>query len=112
MVENVLFSKGYFFKDEVLIISINPKKENMKKAFLLLLTAASFAACDNSANNATNTKDSLDSIANAKKEMIDSSAEEKKEKIDSTTERLKNTLDRKDSANRTSERDTTGRKAR
>jgi hypothetical protein len=82
----------------------------MKKVFLLLVTAASLAACDNSANTAADTKDSLDSIANEKKERIDSTASEKKENIDSTTDRMKNAVESRDSANRAVEKDTSDRK--
>lgn len=83
----------------------------MKKVFLLLVTAASFAACNNSANTAADTKDSLDSIANAKKEMIDSTAEEKKERVDSTTENMKNAVESRDSAIKAHDKDTSARKA-
>ena len=71
----------------------------MKKIFLCLALATAFIACDNAANTEANTKDSLDSIANAKKDVIDSSAEQRKEVIDSTTENQKNVIDKTDSLN-------------
>jgi|GEM_PF-1236567 len=72
----------------------------MKKVFLALIVAGSLIACDNSANNNSDGKDSLDSIAAEKKDLIDSSAEERKAIIDSTTEAKKEALDKLDSANR------------
>jgi hypothetical protein len=72
----------------------------MKKFVFSLAVATLFIACDNAANSGSNTADSLDSIANAKKERIDSSAEQRKEMIDSTTERQKDALERVDSMNR------------
>jgi hypothetical protein len=60
----------------------------MKKVFMAMALAAVFVSCDNnSADSADRAKDSLDSIANAKKEVIDSTTEEKKEVVDSLAER-------------------------
>ena len=65
----------------------------MKKVLFVFVTAAALVACDNAADSEARAKDSLDSIANAKKEVIDSSAEQRKEVIDSTTEQKKQALD-------------------
>jgi len=70
----------------------------MKKLFLVFLTAGSLVACNNTANTTTDAKDSLDSVANAKKAMIDSSADVKKDKIDSSTEKMKDAVNTQDSA--------------
>lgn len=84
-----------------LIVSINLKKtETMKKVFLILVTAASLAACDNSANTVADKKDSIDSTASEKKEMIDSTAEQKKDKVDSTAENMKEAMEKKDSTHK------------
>ena len=72
----------------------------MKKIILTAAVAFTLFACDNAANTEARTKDSLDSVANAKKEVVDSSAELRKERIDSTTELQKEAVDRADSANR------------
>jgi len=72
----------------------------MKKFILSAVVAFSLLACDNAANTEARTKDSLDSIANAKKEKIDSSAEERKDVIDSTTQLQKEAAERADSINR------------
>ena len=72
----------------------------MKKVFLALVFAASLVACNDSADSASDGKDSLDSIAAGKKDMIDSSAEQRKDIIDSTTEQKKEALDKLDSATR------------
>ncbi|RYF85805.1 MAG: hypothetical protein EON98_05525 [Chitinophagaceae bacterium] len=71
----------------------------MKKLFFCFALAVAFVACDNSANTEARAKDSLDSIANAKKEMIDSSADQRKDVIDSTTENQKDAIDKMDSLN-------------
>jgi hypothetical protein len=71
----------------------------MKKLILSLALVTLFVACDNAANTETDAKDSLDSIANAKKEIIDSSADRRKDIIDSTTERQKDIIDKADSLN-------------
>jgi hypothetical protein len=65
----------------------------MKKFFVLFVLAASLVACNNSADSAADTKDSLDSIANERKDVIDSSAEQRKDVIDSTTEAKKDVID-------------------
>ncbi|HEY0354737.1 MAG TPA: hypothetical protein VGC29_00955 [Flavisolibacter sp.] len=70
----------------------------MKKLLMMAVIAAGLVACNNSAESTDNTKDSLDSIANAKKEAIDSTAEQRKENIDSLTELKKDQL-APDSAN-------------
>ena len=72
----------------------------MKKMILSLAIASLLIACDNSADSAARTKDSLDSIANEKKDVIDSTAEQRKDVIDSTTERQKETIENMDSLNR------------
>lgn len=72
----------------------------MKKFFLVAALAVTFVACDNSANSEQNSKDSLDSVANAQKEMIDSSAEQRKDVIDSTTENQKDAMNQMDSMNK------------
>lgn len=72
----------------------------MKKLLFVIVTAAAMYACNNAADSEARAKDSLDSIANAKKEVIDSSAERRKNIIDSTTENKKQALDSLDSLNR------------
>lgn len=72
----------------------------MKKLLMLVVIAASLVACNNSGESADNTKDSLDSIANAKKEVIDSTAEQKKENIDSLTEQKKDELTKDDTSSK------------
>jgi hypothetical protein len=78
----------------------------MKKFLFLMMVAGSLVACNNSADTAGDTKDSLDSVANAKKDMIDSSAEQRKDVIDSTTEAKKEVVEKLDTLNR---RDTTNK---
>lgn len=65
----------------------------MKKLLFVFVAAAGMIACDNAADSEARAKDSLDSIANAKKEVIDSSAEQRKDIIDSTTESKKEVID-------------------
>ena len=65
----------------------------MKKLFMVLTVAAFLTACNNSADTAENTKDSLDSVANVKTDAIDSTADAKIEAIDSTTEAKKEVID-------------------
>jgi hypothetical protein len=65
----------------------------MKKLFIVLGIAASVTACNNAADSADNTKDSLDSAASERKDMIDSSADVRKDMIDSTTEAKKDMAD-------------------
>lgn len=65
----------------------------MKKYLGILMIAGSLVACNNSAESTNDTKDSLDSVANAKKDVIDSSAEARKDMIDSTTEAKKEMVD-------------------
>lgn len=72
----------------------------MKKLLVILGLSIAMVSCNNEADSAANTKDSLDSVANATKDMIDSSAEARKDIIDSTTEQKKEALDRLDSLNR------------
>ena len=72
----------------------------MKKLFIVLAVAGAVTACNNSADNTAEKKDSIDSIASEKKEALDSTTQEKKEAIDSTTEQKKEALDRRDSLNK------------
>ena len=72
----------------------------MKKFLAVLLVAGSLVACNDSADGGDNTKDSIDSVANAQKDRIDSSAEARKEAIDSSAEAKKEAADRLDSLNR------------
>ncbi len=72
----------------------------MKKLFIILAVAGTLVACNNNADGTANAKDSLDSVAQAKKEKIDSSAEVRKDVIDSTTEQKKEALNRLDSLNK------------
>ena len=72
----------------------------MKKLFLLAILGLSIVACDNSATSEADGKDSLDSVANARKDMLDSTTEAKKDVIDSTTENQKEAMERMDSMNR------------
>jgi PBP1b-binding outer membrane lipoprotein LpoB len=65
----------------------------MKKFITVLALAFVFVACNNAAEGEANTKDSLDSIANASKNMIDSSADATKNAIDSTTDAQKQAAD-------------------
>ena len=65
----------------------------MKKFITVLALAFVFVACNNAAEGEANSKDSLDSVANAAKENIDSSANAVKENIDSTTEAQKQAAD-------------------
>jgi hypothetical protein len=70
----------------------------MKKILAIAVLAVSLVACNESSDAAANTKDSLDSAANAKIDVIDSSADARIDAIDSTTEAKKDALD---SANKT-----------
>ena len=72
----------------------------MKKFLAVLLIAGTLVACNDSAEGADNTKDSIDSVANAQKDVIDSSAEARKDAIDSSAEAKKEAADRLDSLNR------------
>jgi hypothetical protein len=72
----------------------------MKKFLGVIVIAAALTACNDSANSTDNTKDSLDSVANAKKDVIDSSANAKKEAVDSLTDAKKETVDKMDSLNK------------
>jgi hypothetical protein len=65
----------------------------MKKLFILFVVAGFFASCDNAAENGQTTKDSLDSVENAKKEMIDSSATEAKDSIEQRIDAKKEMVD-------------------
>jgi hypothetical protein len=65
----------------------------MKKFLAVLIIAVSVAACNNAADGADNTKDSLDSAASERKDMIDSSADARKDKVDSTTDAKKDMVD-------------------
>jgi len=68
----------------------------MKRLLTIMALAGTLTACNNSADSTASAKDSLDSIANAKKEMIDSSAEARKDAVDSTIEQKKEALDNTD----------------
>ena len=65
----------------------------MKKLLVILGLSVTMVACNNDADSAARTKDSLDSVANATKDVIDSSAEARKDIIDSTTEQKKDVID-------------------
>ena len=65
----------------------------MKKFITVLALAFVFVACNNAADGEANTKDSLDSVANAAKDNIDSSANAVKENIDSTLDAKKEAID-------------------
>ena len=65
----------------------------MKKFLGVLAIAGTLVACNNSADSAENTKDSLDSAANVKTEKIDSAADATINKIDSATEAKKDQVD-------------------
>jgi hypothetical protein len=60
---------------------------------MLIAVAGIFTACNNTADTARTEKDSLDSVANARKDIIDSTAEQRKENIDSMTGVKKDLLD-------------------
>ena len=64
----------------------------MKKFLGILAIAGVLVACNNSADSATNTKDSLDSVENAKKDAVDSSADATINKIDSTYDAKKDSV--------------------
>jgi len=61
----------------------------MKKLFMVMAAAAFLTACNNSADTAADTKDSIDSAANVQTEKIDSTADAKIENIDSTADAKK-----------------------
>jgi hypothetical protein len=65
----------------------------MKKLLVILGLSVAMVSCNNDADSAARTKDSLDSVANATKDAIDSSAEARKDIIDSTTEQKKDAID-------------------
>ena len=68
----------------------------MKKLFMVMAAAAFLTACNNSAENAADAKDSVDSAANAQIETIDSTADSKIEKIDSTADAKKDAMESTD----------------
>jgi hypothetical protein len=72
----------------------------MKKFLGVIAIAATMVACNNSADTTDNTKDSLDSIANAKKDIVDSTADQRKDAIDSLTDAKKDAVDKIDSLNK------------
>jgi hypothetical protein len=72
----------------------------MKKFIGIVIIAAALTACNNSAESTSNSKDSLDSIANAKKDVIDSNANAKKDAVDSITNAKKETVEKMDSLNK------------
>lgn len=57
-------------------------------------------ACNNSADQAADAKDSIDSALNQQKEVIDSIAEQRKELIDTIKDRKIDSLNRVDSVNK------------
>ncbi|MEO6219086.1 MAG: hypothetical protein ABIO81_01565 [Ginsengibacter sp.] len=61
------------------------------KKFLVIITLAAFASCNDSATSTA--VDTKYSTVEAKKDMIDSSAEAKKDMIDSTADVKKDMLD-------------------
>jgi hypothetical protein len=72
----------------------------MKKLFIVLAVAGALTACNNSADNTAEKKDSIDSVTSERKEAIDSTADQRKEAVDSTAEQKKETLDKMDSLNK------------
>ena len=73
----------------------------MKKLFLVFAVAGSLVACDNAADTAQKTKDSLDSVTKLQKESVDNAAQEAKENLDSTSNVIKDSVDQvKDSVNK------------
>lgn len=80
----------------------------MRKFLFIIVAAGTIIACNDAADSVVeNQKDSLDSIATAKKVAIDSSAEARIDKIDSVTEVKKAALEGKDTLNN---RDTSRRR--
>lgn len=65
----------------------------MKKFFAVLAIAGSLVACNDNANTAADTKDSLDSAASEVKDRLDSSTDATKDRIDSNTEAKKDMVD-------------------
>ena len=65
----------------------------MKKLFMVFAVAGFLTACNNSADTVDNTKDSLDSVANAQTNIIDSTADQKIDNIDSTVDAKKDAID-------------------
>lgn len=76
----------------------------MKKVFVVLAAAVFLVSCDNAADTETTTKDSLDSIENAKKSMIDSTADQAKDSVDQTIDAQKNMVDSMNKTNDTTNR--------
>jgi hypothetical protein len=65
----------------------------MKKLFLVFAVAGFLTACDNAADGDNSTKDSLDSVENAKKEMIDSNAAQAKDSVEQIIDAKKDMVD-------------------
>ena len=65
----------------------------MKKLFLVLAVAGSLVACDNAADTAQKTKDSLDSVTKLQKESVEEAAQDAKQNLDSTSEAVKDSVD-------------------
>ena len=65
----------------------------MKKILLVLAVAGSLVACDNAADTAQKTKDSLDSVTKLQKESVENAAEDAKENLDSTSNAVKDSVD-------------------
>lgn len=72
----------------------------MKKFLGILVIAGTLVACNNSADSSENSKDSIDSAANAQKEAVDSNANNLQNQIDSSADAKKDSLSAKDSATR------------
>ena len=65
----------------------------MKKFFGILAIAGVLVACNNAADTEKRTKDSLDSVENAKKSMIDSTADKAKDSVEQNIEAKKEVVD-------------------
>lgn len=65
----------------------------MKKILLVLAVAGSLVACDNAADSAQQTKDSLDSVTKLQKESVEDAAKDAKENLDSTANAVKDSVD-------------------
>lgn len=65
----------------------------MKKVFMLLAVAGFLVSCDNAADAEKKTKDSLDSVENAKKNVIDSTSDKAKDSVTQTIDAQKDLAD-------------------
>ncbi|MFN2456700.1 MAG: hypothetical protein ABR502_00725 [Chitinophagaceae bacterium] len=78
----------------------------MKKIILVLAVAGIITACNEGADTAQSTKDSIDSAAGAKIERIDSSAEADINEVDSLADVKKEQVDKRTNASKdTSKKD-------